>query len=135
MYRLLVVVVALWPLAVRADDAKPKEAKPDAPAAITPAEAAKKVNEKVTVELTVNSTGGRGKRVFLNSEKNFRDGKNFTILLDLAKAGDKFKEAKIDDPAKYYSGKTIRATGTVTEYQNRPEIVVTDPEQIKIVEK
>ena len=125
-----VAIMVLLPLAVWADDAKPKDAKP-----LTPVEAAKKVNEKVTVELTVNSTGGRGKRIFLNSEKNYRDGKNFTILLDLAKAGDRFEKAKIDDPAKHYTGKLIRVTGTVTEYQNRPELVVTDPEQIKIVEK
>jgi DNA/RNA endonuclease YhcR with UshA esterase domain len=130
----------MLPTAARADDAKPKQDKPKdpkgaAPAVIAPAEAAKKVGEKVTVEMAVASTGGRGKRVFLNSEKSFRDGKNFTIMLDLDKAGDRFKEAKIDDPAKHYAGKTIRVTGTVSEYQNRPEIIVTDPEQIKVVEK
>jgi alkaline phosphatase D len=112
-----------------------KVVKPVGPGAISTAEAAKKINEKVTVELTVQSTGGRGKRIFLNSEKSFRDGKNFTIMLDMDKAAGKFKEMKIEDPLKHYSGKTIRVTGTVAEYQNRPEIAVSDPEQIKMVEK
>ena len=131
MRRVLFAIATFFVLspAVLPDD------KPAQPAVISPAAAAKKVNEKVVLEMTVNSTGGRGKRIFLNSEKNYRDGKNFTIMLDLDKAGDRFEKAKIDDPAKYYNGKVVRVTGTVTEYQNRPEIVVTDPEQIKIVEK
>src|SRR5262249_27875096 len=80
--------------------------KDDKPAkAISPADAARKVGEKVTVEMTVASTGGRGNRLFLNSEKNFRDGKNFAIVLDMKKAGDKFKEKKIDDPSKHFEGK------------------------------
>ncbi len=114
-----------------------KPEKPVGPGAISTAEAKKKVGEKVTVEMTVNSTGSAsaGKRVFLNSEKSFRDEKNFTILLDTDKAGAKFKEAKIDDPRKHFTGKTIRVTGTVSKYQEQLEIIVTDPEQIKIVEK
>src|SRR5258707_14700975 len=81
-FRVLVIGAIMLPTAARADDAKPKQDKPKdpkgaAPAVIAPAEAAKKVGEKVTVEMAVASTGGRGKRVFLNSEKSFRDGKNF----------------------------------------------------------
>jgi len=34
-----------------------------------------------------------------------------------------------------FKGKTIRVTGTVKEYMNRPEIEVSDPKQIEIVEK
>jgi len=46
-----------------------------------------------------------------------------------------FKYAKIDDPATYYEGKTIRVAGRVTLYQERPEIAIASPEQIQIVEK
>ena len=114
-------------------DAKP--GKPVSAGAISTADAAKKINEKVTVELTVQATGGRGNRLFLNSEKNFRDAKNFTIVLDMPKAGEKFKAMKIDEPLKYYTGKTLQVTGTVAEYMGRGEIIVSDPEQIKVINK
>src|SRR5262249_18065418 len=94
-----------------------KPEKPVGPAAISTADAKKKIGEKVTIELTVQSTGSSGKRIFLNSEKSFRDEKNFTIMIDMDKAGAKFKEAKIDDPRKHFDAKTIRVTGTVSKYQ------------------
>jgi hypothetical protein len=75
--------------------------------AVTPAEAAKKVNEKVVVEFEVKSTGGNEAR-FLNSEADFKDAKNFTIFIPQA-ALEKFKTAKIDDPNKRTSkGKQFR---------------------------
>ena len=46
------------------------------------------------------------------------------------------KEAKVDDVPAHYKGKTIRVTGTVKLYREKPEIIVNDPEaQIKFVEK
>jgi DNA/RNA endonuclease YhcR with UshA esterase domain len=105
-----------------------KQAKP-----ITPAEAAKKVNEKVTVEMEVKSTGGNTAR-FLNSEKDFKDEKNFTVFIPESSM-EKFKKAKIDEPKTYYDGKTILVTGTVTLYQKKAQIKVEDPEQIKVKEK
>src|SRR5262249_54436469 len=123
-----VLVLLLTPALLPADD---KEAKP-----LAPAEAAKRVNEKCVVEMEVKSTGksGRGKKVFLNSEANYRDAKNFTVVLDKETLA-KFKKAKIDDPAAFYKGKILRVTGTVTEYQKKPQIKVEEPEQIKVVEK
>ncbi len=50
------------------------------------------------------------------------------------KAGPRFKEAKIDDPAKHFAGKTIRVTGEVSTFREQAELIVTDPEQIKVVE-
>ncbi len=115
------------PAVPAADD---KDAKP-----ITPEEAAKRVNEKVIVEMEVKSTGmSKSKLIFLNSEANYRDGKNFAVVIDKA-AAEKFKKAKIDDPAAHFKGKIIQVTGKVTLYMNRPEIRVDDPEQIKVVEK
>jgi DNA/RNA endonuclease YhcR with UshA esterase domain len=100
---------------------------------ITPAEAAKKVNEKVTVEMEVKSTGGKEVN-FLNSESDFKDAKNFTIFIPEA-ALETFKKAKIDDPKTYYKGKTVRVTGTVTLYREKPQIKVEDAVQIEVVEK
>ncbi len=106
-----------------ADPAKP----------LTPAEAAKKLNEKVVVELEVKSTGGKDV-CFLNSEADFKDDKNFTLFIPAA-ALETFKAAKIDDPKAYYKGKTVRVTGTVTLYRDKPQIKVESATQIEVVEK
>ena len=106
----------------------------DAPAkAIGPAEAAKKVNEKVTVEMEVKSTGGRSNR-YLNSQEDYKSPDNFTIFIAKEVLG-KFKEAGIDDPAVYYKGKMIRVTGTVTVYDGEPRIEIDAPDQIHVVDK
>jgi DNA/RNA endonuclease YhcR with UshA esterase domain len=116
----------LWPGLLAADEKPPKP--------IPPAEAAKKVNEKCTVDWKVQSTGKTRTLVFLNSEENYRDAKNFTVVL-FEKAIAGLKKNQIDDPAAYYKGKTIRVTGTVTLYNDRPQIKVEDPQQIRVVEK
>lgn len=102
-------------------------------APLTPADAAKKVDQKVTVELTVKSVGGKT-AVYLNSEDDFKSDKNFTVFVP-AKAVEKFKAAKIDDVAAHFKGKTVRVTGTVTLFKEKAQIKVEGPDQIKIVEK
>jgi DNA/RNA endonuclease YhcR with UshA esterase domain len=122
----LVSVVLLVPgLSVGGD----KDAKP-----LTPEEAAKKINEKCTVEMVVQSVG-KGKEVyFLNSKEDFKDKANFTIFVN--KEGvESLKQAKIDDPVKHFKGKTVRVTGTVSLYQERPQIILDKAGQIQIVEK
>jgi DNA/RNA endonuclease YhcR with UshA esterase domain len=101
--------------------------------AISPAAAAKKVNEKVTVEMEVKSTGGKD-NWFLNSTESFKDDKNFTVFVP-KETVDKFKKNKIDDVEKQFKGKTIQVTGTVTLFKDKPQIKVDEPDQIKIVEK
>jgi DNA/RNA endonuclease YhcR with UshA esterase domain len=121
-FSLLVLLMAPVVLAAGEQPAKP----------LTPADAAKQVGKKVTVEMEVKSVG-KGKGVFfLNSEKNFKDEKNFTLFIDKAGA-KKFEEAKIDPTN--YEGKTVRARGEVKLYRERPEIIVTEPKQLEIVEK
>jgi DNA/RNA endonuclease YhcR with UshA esterase domain len=109
----------------RADDTPTKP--------ITVAEAAKKVNEKVTVEMEVKSTGGKS-NCYLNSEADYKDANNFTILIP-KEVISKFEKAKIDDPQKHFKGKTVLVTGMVTLYQKKPQIKIEDPDQIKIAEK
>ncbi len=124
MRRVSLLILFLVPLILAAGE---QPAKP-----ITPADAAKRVGKKVLVEMEVKSVG-KGKGVFfLNSEKNFKDEKNFTLFIDKDGA-KKFTEAKID-PATY-EGKTVQARGEVKLFRERPEIVVTDPKQIEVVEK
>ena len=118
----LLLALAVAPGAF-ADDAK----------VLSPAEAAKKVDQRVVVEMEVQSTGGNTNR-YLNSEKDYRSDDNFTIFIPGAVL-EKFKDAEIEDPAVYYKGKTIRVTGTVILADEKPQIKIANPEQIKVVEK
>jgi micrococcal nuclease len=122
---LLVALVIVAPAAA-ADD---KEVKP-----VTPADAAKMVDKKATVEMEVKSVGKGNGVFFLNSEEDYKSDKNFTIFISRDGA-KKFKEAKVDDPTAQYKGKTVRVSGTVVLYKEKPEIVVDDPKQIEAVEK
>lgn len=104
----------------------------EAAAPITPEEALKKVDQKITVLMQVKSTGGNTAR-FLNSQADFRDQKNFAVFIpNLALAS--FKEAGITDPAAYYKGKTILATGEVAMSQGRPVLRADKADQIKLVD-
>jgi hypothetical protein len=48
---------------------------------------------------------------------------------------EKFAKAKIEDFDAHYKGKTVRVTGTVTLYRDKPQTKVEDPDQIKIINK
>lgn len=100
---------------------------------LTPAEAAKKVNEKVVVELDVKSSGGRSNQ-YLNSEKEFTDPKNFTIFIAKDHL-EKFKKAGIENPSLHFKGKVIQVTGKVVLEQQKPWIKVDEPDQIKVISK
>ena len=102
---------------------------------ISPSEAAKKVGEKVTLQMEVKSVGHSDSGVyFLNSKENYRDEGNFTIFIN--KDGvESLQKAKIDDPAITFKDKTVRVTGEVKLYKDHPEIAVEKAEQIQIVEK
>jgi DNA/RNA endonuclease YhcR with UshA esterase domain len=121
----LILVVVLTPfLAVADDNAKP----------IGPDEAAKQVNEKVTLRMEVMAAAPRGSVCFLNSQEDFKDARNFTVFLG-KDALEKFREAKIEDPAAHFKGKTILVSGKATLYREQPQIAVDGPDQIKIEEK
>jgi DNA/RNA endonuclease YhcR with UshA esterase domain len=117
-------------LAVVALAAEDKEAKP-----LSPAEAIKRVGQKVTVEMRVraskNALEHRGE-IYLDSEENFRDEENLAVVINKDGAA-RFKEAGVDDPAAHFKGKTVRVTGTVTLQEKRPRVVVNDPKQLRLV--
>jgi DNA/RNA endonuclease YhcR with UshA esterase domain len=123
MFAVLLLIVPAFALA---QDAKP----------ISAEEALKKVNEEVTVELEIKSTGeNRNKTMtYLNSEASFRSDKNLTLLIE-KKNEEKFVKAGVMNPKDYYKGKTVRVTGKVTLFMDRPQIKLESPEQIKVVEK
>jgi len=101
---------------------------------ISPLDARNRINEEVTVEIIVRAAKNCQHcfQVFLDSEEDHHDAKNLAVAVtEIGKA--KFKEAKIDDPALHFKGKTIRVTGVVTLKDNRTQIEVDDLHQIQIV--
>jgi alkaline phosphatase D len=114
--------------------------KPAAPAAkadrpklpdgvMSPAEAARKVGEKVTVQFTVASTGGNV-NLYLNSEKDFKSKDNFAVVLT-----PKGKTGKWDQATgETFKGKTIKVSGLVKLFKNSPQLDVTDGKQLEIID-
>lgn len=97
---------------------------------LSPAEAAKKVGEKITVQYTVASTGGRGNH-YLNSEKDFKSKDNFAVILTSKGRTGKWEKATGDT----FKGKTIRVTGTVKLNKfDTAQLEVTDEKQLEVVE-
>jgi hypothetical protein len=105
----------------------------DAP--LTPVEGRKKVGEKITVEMTVRAAKDRLEvrgEIYLDSEPDFRDEKNFAVVITKPGAAS-LKAAGIDDPAEHFKDKKIRATGKVKEVDQVPRIEIDDARQIKVV--
>ncbi|MCE9563038.1 MAG: alkaline phosphatase family protein [Planctomycetes bacterium] len=97
---------------------------------LSPAEAAKKVGEKVTVQFTVASVGGKA-NLYLNSNKDFRAKDNFAAVLSVKVQTGKWEKAG----AETFVGKTIKATGTVKLNKESPQLEIADPKDLEIVEK
>jgi len=97
---------------------------------LSPAEAAKKVGEKVTVQYTVASVGGKA-NLYLNSNKDFRAKDNFAVALSMKVQTGKWEKA---GPATFV-GKIVRATGTIKLNKESPQLEIADPKDLEIVEK
>jgi alkaline phosphatase D len=98
---------------------------------LTPEEWPMHVDKKITIEMTVNSTGSNANLVFLNSCEQYNAEENFTVVLD--KAGqESLKKAGIDAPKTHFAGKVIRVTGTLSVFRERPQIMVSDAGQIEV---
>jgi len=96
---------------------------------IAPKEASKHINETVTVTGKIF-----GSKFFANNNMTLLDvgGYNPNQELTIMIAGadrPKFKGKPEDD----YKGKEVTVTGKIIDFKGKPEIVVTDPEQIKVV--
>ena len=95
---------------------------------ISASDAAKHLNEKVTICEKVFST-----KLITPSNMTFLDLGGFhpnQMLTIVIKGEDrsKFKDA----PDEYFKGRNICVTGTVIDYKGKPEIVISDPSQIKV---
>ncbi len=97
---------------------------------LTPAEAAQKPGETVTVQFTVQSVGGKT-TIYLNSHKDFRAKDNFAVhLTPPAQTGP---WAKVT-PERFL-GQTIRVTGKVQiNKYDQPQLEVVDEKALQIVD-
>lgn len=95
---------------------------------ITPAEAKDHVGEVATVCGSVASTryavSTKGQPTFLNLEKPYPN-QIFTVVI-WGRHRNKFGA-----PEREYQGKRICVTGKISDYRDRPEMVASDPEQIR----
>jgi hypothetical protein len=131
MYRVRIVflvgVLAGWPVAARADEV------------LTPAQAATKVGETVTLQMKVKATGRSGAGFAdLVSENSHKHPDAFVIRLS-PEVQEKMRGLKISDAGKHFNQQFIRVTGKVkivvyTNIGKRPVIEPEDAGQIEIVD-
>ncbi len=81
----------------------------------------------VTVEGIVVATYNSGKACFLNFHRNW---KRYFAAVIFASSYDKFPPR----PESAYLKKKVRVTGVIKEFKGKPEIIVSNPAQIEIVE-
>ena len=89
-------------------------------------DAAKHYGEHATVEGTIVSTHNSGKACFLNFHPDYK--RYFTAVI-FASAFSRFPP----NPENYYYGKKVRVSGYIKEYKGKPEIILNEPSQIKIL--
>jgi hypothetical protein len=85
----------------------------------------------MTVKAAKDRLEKRGE-IYLDSEEDFKDEKNFAVVITKQGAAS-LKEAGIADPAAHYRDKKIRATGTVKKVQDVPRIEIDDAKLITLV--
>jgi hypothetical protein len=97
-------------------------------------EARKHVDQQVTVTFKVQHAkfAINPERVYLDSEKHYKDPKNLGLLIQ-AEALPEFRKSGIEKPAEHYDGKMVRATGKVFVKDELVFIGLEKPSQIQIV--
>lgn len=115
-----------------------RSARDDTPVAlqdgeVSPVAAGKMVGMRIVVRFRVASSGKSrdGSRLFLNSNRDFRDSGNFTVVIDLKKVGEKIPglgEGQAD-----LAGKVIRVAGKVSSFRDNPQILVESGTDIQVV--
>lgn len=90
-------------------------------------QADKYINQLVTVEGKIVRTYNSGKACFLNFNPDYR---HYLSLVIFASDFSKFPA----QPEKYYLNKKVRVRGRIKLYQGRPEIILSSPSQIVILE-
>ena len=125
---------AMRKVAAKADETPAQAAPAETPPAelkpqgtISWRDAAKHYDKTMTVEGKIILTKNIGKITFLNFDKDFRN--TFTAII---KQADYQKFPR--NPEEFFKDKTVRITGTIRKFKGAPEIILTDPSQIEVVE-
>ncbi|MBC7362481.1 MAG: hypothetical protein H5U06_09410 [Candidatus Aminicenantes bacterium] len=84
------------------------------------------VGQTVTVEGVIVRTHNSGRACFLNFHPDYQQ---YLSLVIFASDFNRFPS----QPEKYYLNKKVRVRGRILLYQGRPEIILSSPEQIKLV--
>jgi DNA/RNA endonuclease YhcR with UshA esterase domain len=99
---------------------------PAAPLKIGTADADKHFDETLTVTGTVVQVTFRPKVVFLNLDRSFPDAP-FTAVI-MAKDTNGFGDLQA------LTGKSVEVTGKVKEFKDKPEIVMSSTNDLKVIE-
>lgn len=94
------------------------------------------LGRQVTVETFVQTAKDRlAKRgeIYLDSELDFRNEKNFAVVI-AREGAESLSKIGIDTPTSYFENQWIRAEGVVTEVDGVPRIEIHDAQQIQRVE-
>ncbi|QDT55552.1 hypothetical protein Pan44_35960 [Caulifigura coniformis] len=128
------VVLAVTVLGITTTNAFAQTAAP-VPKSIAADQARKHVGDRVTVQFKVLHTKAAKEpdRVYLDSEKDYRDPRNLGVLIE-ADALPSFAKVGIKNPAAHYDGKTIRITGNLFLRDDNVFIRAKAPGDIKIVD-
>ncbi len=81
-----------------------------------------------TIDGIIVKTHNSGKAVFLNFHPNWK--RYFTAVIF-----ERHFHLFPPNPEKYYLGKHVRVRGIIKEYKGKPEIILTSPAQIQVIEK
>lgn len=92
------------------------------------------LNKEITLEMEIRATGQSkaGDLVFLNSSSDRGSEDNFTVVLD-RKGLDSLKSKGIAAPRTHFEGKTIRVTGSLSMFRERPQVIISDAAQLEVV--
>ncbi|MCC7386894.1 MAG: DNA-binding protein [Deltaproteobacteria bacterium] len=100
-------------------------------ASVTPTEAAKHVGERVQVCGTVASANfaraSRGSPTFLNLDKPYPKHIFTIVIWGEARPRFTYEPESLE-------GKRVCATGTVKVYRGKPEMVVSEPNEVRVVQ-
>jgi alkaline phosphatase D len=98
---------------------------------LSPADAARKPGEKVTVQFVVQSAAGKA-NLYLNSQKDFRAKDNFAVVLPAKAQTGPWAKAGPDT----FVGKTVRVTGKVEVNKfGSVQLEVADEKALEIVKE
>ena len=124
--------IKLSKLQAKADKEPVKPAGPLPEGVLSPADALKKkAGDEVTLQFAVEAGRLVGTRILLNSEKDFKNERNFTVVVN-----DKARTGKLDKATfDTFKGKTIRVKGKLSTFQNNLQIQVNDEKDLEFVEE